>query len=280
MESIGDFDLFEPASSSLSSEISNSVGLSKNKLRKLRVHEKRIKIRAYKREKERTAQKQNPSRRRRPHQDEKVKLHEKLTAAKNSGPVVVIDCQYEDRMSEKEQRRFAQQLRRTYASNKVASQPFHLRLINLNEDSDFFKICCQMNAGFQNYCLERSQEPLLEVFPEVDYHKLIYLTPEATTPLEGFDPSKVYVIGGLVDETTRKGVTSTFCESKSITTARLPIDEYFTRGDKGTFKSVLTINQVFDIMLKWYETKDWQQAISAGLPSRTGFVPRRTELEL
>jgi hypothetical protein len=41
----------------------------------------------------------------------------------------------------------------------------------------------------------------------------------------------------------------------------------------GTFKKVLTVNQVFDIILTWYRSKDWVKAISAGLPERTGLVP-------
>lgn len=47
--------------------------------------------------------------------------------------------------------RLAGQLRRLYGSNKKATQPFHLFLTDLREDSRLFKECVRMNDGFLNY---------------------------------------------------------------------------------------------------------------------------------
>lgn len=53
--------------------------------------------------------------------------------------------------------------------------------------------------------------------------------------------------------------------ASGIRAARLPIGRYLT--DLPTRK-VLTVNQVFEILLKWVETKDWEQAFYAVIPKR------------
>ena len=47
--------------------------------------------------------------------------------------------------------RLAGQLRRLYGSNKKASQPFHVFLTDLKEDSRLYRECLRMNEGFLNY---------------------------------------------------------------------------------------------------------------------------------
>ena len=45
-----------------------------------------------------------------------------------------------------------------------------------------------------------------------------------------------------------------------------------TRSKTGSFKQILTINQVFDILLKYQETLDWKTALALNVPPQTGFV--------
>jgi tRNA (guanine9-N1)-methyltransferase len=47
--------------------------------------------------------------------------------------------------------------------------------------------------------------------------------------------------------------------------ARLPIGKYM--ADMPTRK-VLTVNQVFEILLRWLETRDWKEALYAVMPKR------------
>jgi len=49
-----------------------------------------------------------------------------------------------------------------------------------------------------------------------------------------------------------------------IRTARLPIGRFLAL----TTRKILTVNQAFEILLKWVETRDWEQALYAVIPKR------------
>ncbi|XP_021955463.1 tRNA methyltransferase 10 homolog B-like isoform X2 [Folsomia candida] len=255
--------------------VQESLRLSKNKLRKKRNYEKILTQRPIKRKREKELRKQKGLNKKSLGKDEKFALTEKLKAALNGTNQVVIDCQFDDKMSDKQRDRLAQQLRRVYASNKASQQPVHLTFSSLPESSEFFQLCCRKNDGFSNYVIDRKEQNVSELFSN---DKIVYLSPDSTNVLSEFWPDKVYVIGGIVDESRHKNISLSFSKSIDITTARLPIDEYFVaeKGSGGTFKKVLCVNQVFDIILEWHKTKDWVKAITAGLPERAGFVAKST----
>jgi tRNA (guanine9-N1)-methyltransferase len=50
-----------------------------------------------------------------------------------------------------------------------------------------------------------------------------------------------------------------------IRTGRLPIGRYLANLQT---RKVLTVNQVVEIMLKWVETRDWQEALECVVPRR------------
>ncbi len=78
-------------------------------------------------------------------------------------------------------------------------------------------------------------------------------------------------------------------KNKSIHTARLPIGTYLS--DMKTSKvglffcigmilsvnkvQILTVNQVFDILLQWIATRDWEGALRAVMPKRK-MLPSQT----
>lgn len=59
------------------------------------------------------------------------------------------------------------------------------------------------------------------------------------------------------------------CQQKAketgIRTARLPIGEYLANLPT---RKVLTVNQVFEILVKWAETKNWESALNDVMPKR------------
>ncbi|XP_075884375.1 tRNA methyltransferase 10 homolog B isoform X2 [Nelusetta ayraudi] len=148
---------------------------------------------------------------------------ERLAEALISGPKLCVDLSMTDSMSDKEISRLAAQLRRLYGSNKKATQPFHLFLTNLEENSRLYNECLRMNEGFLNYMLDITEESCLDLFPS---EALVYLTPDADEALETLDFDKVYILGGLVDESIQKKLSLRRARELSVQTARLPINEY------------------------------------------------------
>jgi tRNA (guanine9-N1)-methyltransferase len=94
--------------------------------------------------------------------------------------------------------------------------------------------------------------------------EIVYLSAEADEVMDEFDPSKAYVIGGIVDRNRHKGLTDRKAQAQGIKRVRLPIGEYLRmRSTK-----VLTVNHVFEILLKMYEHGDWKTALQAVMPER------------
>ena len=186
---------------------------------------------------------------------------------------ISIDLQFGDKMSDKELSHLASQLRRIYGSNKSNETPVKLSFVNLDETGRTFKICCDKNDGFEKYIVHRTSNSLLEEYSSV-MDKLVYLTPDSLNPLEQLERDKIYVIGGLVDDSVQKNVSLKYAMDHKISTARLPIKEHCSKRDnrKSSFKQILTINQVFDILLKFNTCQNWSVALNQGVPKRTGYL--------
>ncbi|XP_031707212.1 tRNA methyltransferase 10 homolog B [Anarrhichthys ocellatus] len=201
----------------------------------------------------------------------KAITRERLAEAQSTGLKVCVDLSMTDNMSEKEVCRLAGQLRRLYGSNKKATRPFHLLLTDLREDSRLYRECLRMNEGFLNYAMDITEESCVDLFPP---ETVIYLTPDAKEALETVDADKVYVLGGLVDESVQKKLSFLRARELSVHTARLPIDEYMVKKNnaKNFHSKILAVNQVFDILLTFCNTGSWTEALQAGFPQGKGYV--------
>ena len=197
------------------------------------------------------------------------KLQNVLKDDASSRPKICIDLQYEELMSEKELIHLAQQLSRVYGFNRKSSDPCHLTFCHLPKDCKTRQICCDKSEGFANYILNFSQKSLIDTF-ENRKQDLVYLTPDSDNLLEDIEDNKIYVIGGLVDDSVKKLSSLSFAKDQGLTTAKLPIDKYCSRIE-GSFKQILTINQVFEILLNKIQGFSWPQVFSQSLPSRIGF---------
>ncbi|XP_008845900.1 tRNA methyltransferase 10 homolog B isoform X2 [Nannospalax galili] len=135
----------------------------------------------------------------------KALTKEKLLEAKHSGPRLCVDLSMTHHMSKKELSRLAGQIRRLYGSNKRASRPFWICLTGFTTDSPLYEECLRMNDGFSAYLLDITEEDCFSLFP---LETLVYLTPDSEHALEDIDLNKVYILGGLVDESIQKCLTS------------------------------------------------------------------------
>ncbi|XP_015230939.1 PREDICTED: tRNA methyltransferase 10 homolog B isoform X1 [Cyprinodon variegatus] len=252
---------------------------SKNVLRKQRHWERQLAAKKSKRKEEKQRRRLNRSQEAGANADPaqftkrvmKAITKERLAEARSTGLKLCVDLSMTDCMSDKEISRLAGQLRRLYGSNKKATRPFHLFLTDLKEDSRLYQECVRMNDGFRNYNMEITEESCLDLFPS---DTVVYLTPDAQEALETVDVDKVYVLGGLVDESIQKKLSLTRAAELGIHTARLPIDEYMVKKSnvKNFHSKILAINQVFDILVTFLETGSWTQALQTWFPAGKGYV--------
>lgn len=122
--------------------------------------------------------------------------------------------------------------------------------------------------------VESTVDSFIDLFP---LDTIIYLTPDSDRVLVDIDPTKVYVLGGLVDESVQKKVTYQKAKDNGLQTARLPIQEYMVKKDnvKNFHSEILAINQVFDILRIYCESRSWPEALKAGVSPGKGFVLRK-----
>ena len=206
----------------------------------------------------------------------KLQLERLKESALNGGLKVGIDCQFEDLMNTKELNHLANQLKRVYSSNKASQNPFHLHFINLDKSGRTYQTCCEKNEGFEQYVVAMEEKDVTELF---EPSEIIYLSPDSDNVLETLEESKVYIIGGLVDDSVKKDTSKAFSCQLKLQTGRLPIDEFMARAETGSYKQILTINQVFDILLMYWETKDWRVALKHNVPPKTGFLLKEESLD-
>jgi len=112
---------------------------------------------------------------------------------------------------------------------------------------------------------------------------VVYLTADSEEELTELKAEETYIIGGICDHNRYKVddhfplslissqpiLMQNLCLNKAkesgVRTARLPIGRYLASLPT---RKVLTVNQVFEILLKWVETKDWEEALYAVIPKR------------
>ena len=100
--------------------------------------------------------------------------------------------------------------------------------------------------------------------PNVGTSDLIYLSPEAPDVLTELHPSKVYVIGGLVDRHKIHGSSYRRASALGIQCARLPLVEHLPKEMKGRTNALdaLNINSVCKLLVEWSKCRDWTRSIT------------------
>ena len=118
-------------------------------------------------------------------------------------------------------------------------------------------------VGGPRWEMTAHEAPYHEVFaPE----ETVYLTSDSPNDLEALDPAKVYIIGGLVDHNSQKGLTLANAEARGLAHARFPIKRYYEMPSRTT----LAVSHVYEIMLHWVNSRDWAAAFEAVIPKRKG----------
>ncbi|KAF9928961.1 tRNA (guanine(9)-N(1))-methyltransferase [Linnemannia zychae] len=107
-----------------------------------------------------------------------------------------------------------------------------------------------------------AKEEELATVPAVK--KVVYLSADSRNTITDLDPGTCYILGGIVDKNRYPNLCQNKAEKLGIETAQLPIGEYI----KMSTRRVLTVNQVFEILLQFIEYKDWKEAFLKVIPQR------------
>nr|CAG4641187.1 EOG090X0D3U [Eulimnadia texana] len=195
------------------------------------------------------------------------KILKATTMANSSCKVsVVIDLSFDDYMSEKDLAKCIKQVHRSYSINRRATNPvqFHITSLNGRSLQEIKK-----NQGYINWDVNREEKHYSEIF---DPSRIVYLTSESDNIIQDLSDDKVYVIGGLVDHNSQKGLCHQLALERGVSHGRLPLDEHV---DMKTRK-VLTIDHVFNILVNVSNGQTWKEAFLQVLPARKGAVERTT----
>ncbi|KAJ3907022.1 guanine-1-methyltransferase-domain-containing protein [Lentinula edodes] len=212
--------------------------------------------------------------------EEKARKRQKMSGF---GGKIVLDLSFDELMSEKEINSLCSQLAYTYSANRNASYPFTLLCTSLNgrtrdrleaiNDGAYKRWthtewwensydCLWSSPGASSSTREAS---LTQADLDVQKQNIVYLTADSGEEIEELKPGETYIIGALVDRNRYKNLTFDKANKESIRHARLPIGKYISSLPT---RKVLTVNQVFEIMLKWVETRDWEEAFNCIIPKR------------
>ncbi|KAI8982771.1 guanine-1-methyltransferase-domain-containing protein [Trametes punicea] len=221
---------------------------------------------------------------------------------------VVVDLGFDDMMTENEVKSLTSQLAYTYSANRKAERPFSSLLFTSLNGRTLARMDATNNAAYKRWvgaewwaegyerlweareqdmnahgeglithdCEGEEATPERERPEETKRAKararsqaakdtVIYLTADADDELTELKEGETYIIGGIVDHNRYKNLCLNKSREHEIRSARLPIGTYLSEMRT---RKVLTVNQTFEILLKWVETRDWEQALYSVIPKR------------
>ncbi|KAI0784857.1 guanine-1-methyltransferase-domain-containing protein [Abortiporus biennis] len=201
---------------------------------------------------------------------------------------VVIDLGFDDKMSENEIRSLTSQLAFTYSANRKAATPFTSVLFTSLNGRTFTRLESISDAAYKRWIdtewweegyeelwkgnesgelndEENTDGPETKKRATAPKDSVIYLTADSTDELTELKEGEIYIIGGICDHNRYKNLCFNKANEHGIRSARLPIGTYLAELKT---RKVLTVNQTFEILLKWAETKSWEEALYSVVPKR------------
>ncbi|CAM9217653.1 unnamed protein product [Pylaiella littoralis] len=155
---------------------------------------------------------------------------------------ICIDMAFDELMLAKAQASLVQQVLYAYGANRKAAQPCRMTLSGMGAvmDTKVRKL-----QGFDEWLgVTTDSRCYTEIF---DKGELVYLTADSPDIITHLEEGKVYVLGGLVDRNSHKGLCFNKATGQGIATAKLPLNKEDLHGNHS---KVLATNHVFDILLR------------------------------
>ncbi|KAF9238810.1 guanine-1-methyltransferase-domain-containing protein [Melanogaster broomeanus] len=201
---------------------------------------------------------------------------------------VVIDLGFDELMSDKEINSLTSQLAYTYSTNRRSTHSFSSLLFTSLNGRTKERLDAMNEAGYRRWSktewweegydhLWTEPSPSIEQTHRQDDDAIratvVYLTADSEEELLELKEGETYIIGGICDHNRYKSLCLNKAIDSRIRHARLPIGRYIALATR----KVLTVNQVFEILLKWIDTRNWEEAFWAVIPKRKFQGRRRDE---
>ena len=236
------------------------VKLSKNQQRKQKRYALVLERRKSKRKEEREKLKQR-RRERLSNNNVEVRPPVKYRMAESSCQIrICIDCRYDSMMNDRDVASLQKQISFSYSANRRMENPCQFYLTNVDGQ---LQRRLQINAA-DKWDIHLHHQSLEQVVP---HEEILYLTSESENVLsrdQPLDERTIYVIGGLVDHNSRKGLCYQLAKENNWRHARLPIDEFIQLNTR----RVLACNHVLEILLNYIQLGDWKSAFEKHIPKR------------
>lgn len=179
------------------------------------------------------------------------------------GISIYVECTLSQDRREKEIRSLVRQLQYCLAANRRAVYPARLVFTGFKDAVKQFAEEFMGAASWKaRLCEETVAEALLSEDGADYQQRVIVLSPDAEEALSTVDEDTVYIIGGLVDRTVKKGVTAKLAADSGWIARRLPLQEHFGHS------AVLNVNDVVATLLLVHGGSDWESALKAAIPPR------------
>ena len=248
-----------------------SKNMSQKRLKKMIKKENYLKILQSKRKEEKDRRKKfRKERRDRGESVPKIKRTHVLMKDSSNKMNIAIDFNFNHLMTDKDAKKLRKQVLRCYSFNRASDTPCQLYLTSISSPiQEYFE---SMKCGFENWDVYVSQDEYIKTFLDKGFERkdIVYLTRDSDNVLPSSEElvkeagKKVYIIGGLVDHNTHKGLTLKMANQEGISHARLPIQEHM----KMLKTQVLTVNHVFELMLLVSQSTPWPDALKTIIPMR------------
>lgn len=191
----------------------------------------------------------------------------KLLTQIPSGVKVIMDCEFDELMSEKEIVSMSNQITRCYSAKRHSAHEVDLTISSFNKrlKARFEKSILDYKH-WSNICFKEN-DTLEEILPkdEEALSKYVYLTADAETEIDCLEMGYTYILGGIVDKNRHKQLCLNKAKKIGLKVARLPIGKYIQMNSR----HVLATSHVYEIMCMCCELDhDWEKAFNEVLPPR------------
>ncbi|KAJ0392769.1 hypothetical protein P43SY_009329 [Pythium insidiosum] len=189
---------------------------------------------------------------------QRVEQYQKLDDGRVNGLRVVVDLAFAEQQTTRECHSVFKQLGCAYGYMKQCPLD---RVISLRVASCAGAVrAIAEHHGLHKWKIHVHEEPVDAVY---DPRELVYLSPDAEDVLLELDPRAVYVVGGIVDRSVRKGESLAKASRRRLRSKRLPLPEHLS-----VRKPVLNIDNVLVALNEVMNHGDWPRALATAVPKR------------